>query len=79
MAAVLIRAGMSESGLSVVGWLQVTAASLLGLRFQLDEIAYGASNFRHADLSISELQAIMAAKQENFSRCLSPWPLLTGQ
>ena len=58
--------GMSESGLSVVGWLQVTAASLLGLRFQLDEIAYGASNFRHADLSISELQAIMTAKQENF-------------
>ena len=58
--------GMSESGLSVVGWLQVTAASLLGLRFQLDEIAYGASNFRHADLSVSELQAIMAAKQENF-------------
>ena len=57
---------MSESGLSVVGWLQVTAASLLGLRFQLDEIAYGASNFRHADLSVSELQAIMAAKQENF-------------
>ena len=57
---------MSESGLSVVGWLQVTAASMLGLRFQLDEIAYGASNFRHADLSVSELQAILAAKQENF-------------
>lgn len=57
--------GMSESELSVVGWLQVTSASLLGLRFQLDEIAYGASNFRHADLSVSELQAIMAAKQEN--------------
>ena len=58
--------GISESGLSFVGWLQVIAASLLGLRFQLDEIAYGASNFRHADLSVSELLAIMAAKQENF-------------
>ncbi len=57
--------GMSESGLSAVGWLQVTAASLLGLRLQLDEIAYGASNLRHADLSVSELQAIMAAQQEN--------------
>ena len=51
------------SGLSL---LQRAFAGLLGLGFQLQVIDYSAQNFVHADMNPAELQAAMAAKNENF-------------
>jgi hypothetical protein len=47
----------SDSGL---GSLQQTAAKSLGLVFQLDAIDYDRPNFRNSDLSIQDIQALLA-------------------
>jgi len=51
------------SGLSL---LQRAFAGFLGLSFQLQVIDYSAQNFVHADMTPTELQAAMTAKNENF-------------
>lgn len=53
----------SASGLSL---FQTLLANFLSLEFQLGAIDYGRANFRHADLSASELQQIMQSKDESF-------------
>lgn len=55
-----------DDGGSAIGFVQAAMASYLQLQFQLQEINYGADNFRHADLSMQELMFIMDAKNENF-------------
>lgn len=55
-----------DDGGSAIGFVQAAMASYLQLQFQLQEINYGAENFRHADLSMQELRSIMDAKNENF-------------
>lgn len=55
-----------DDGGSAIGFVQAAMASYLQLQFQLQEINYGADNFRHADLSMQELMFIMGAKNENF-------------
>ena len=55
-----------DDGGSAIGFVQAAMASYLQLQFQLQEINYGADNFRHADLSMQELRSIMDAKNENF-------------
>ncbi|MFK7864848.1 MAG: hypothetical protein AB8B95_11555 [Pseudohongiellaceae bacterium] len=57
---------------SPVSLMQRTMATFLGVGFQLEHIDYSQANFRHADVSPAELQAIMQAKNENaFSMFLS--------
>ncbi|MEX0964563.1 MAG: hypothetical protein WDZ52_11050 [Pseudohongiellaceae bacterium] len=51
---------------SVIGLLQQTMADFLQVGFQLNEIDYSPSNFLHADLTPSQLDALMASKNENF-------------
>lgn len=58
--------GGSNTGGSLLGLLQQAAASFLDVGFQLRHIDYRAANFRHADLSPGELQALMAARNETF-------------
>ncbi|MBU13465.1 MAG: hypothetical protein CMQ14_00075 [Gammaproteobacteria bacterium] len=53
-------------GGSAIGFVQAAMARYLQLHFQLQEINYGAVNFRHADLNMQELRSIMDAKNENF-------------
>ena len=55
-----------DDGGSVIGFAQAAMASYLQLHFQLQEINYGADNFRHADLSMQELRSVMDVKIENF-------------
>jgi hypothetical protein len=45
---------------SDVGSLQSTLAQALGLTFQLDAIDYSPDHFRNSDLSLAELQALLA-------------------
>ena len=59
----LARNTQSSSSLSLV---QNLLGNFLELEFQLSEINYAADNFRHADLTISELRDVMAAKDESF-------------
>ena len=58
--------GSRESSTSLVGFIQQAMAKFLNIGFQLDEIDYTQSNFLHADLTPSQLNALMASKNENF-------------
>lgn len=60
-----IRSGSGSSS-SLIGLIQQAMAGFLNLSFQLDEIDYTESNFLHADLTPSQLDALMASKNENF-------------
>ncbi len=51
---------------STLGFMQQSLAGFLNVSFQLDQIDYSAPNFRHADLSPTQLREIMRAKNENF-------------
>jgi len=61
-----LQNGGQSGGGSTLGFLQQTLASLLGLSFQLEQIDYSVSNFRHADLTPTQLREIMQRKNENF-------------
>lgn len=50
---------------SALSQFQLTLCRLLGLRFQLHSINYGAPNFRHADLTAAEFRAAMARNHES--------------
>jgi len=58
--------GSAGSAGSLLGWLQQAAAAFLDVGFQLRHVDYSVANFRHADLSPGELQALMAARNETF-------------
>ncbi|MCG8415104.1 MAG: hypothetical protein MI746_12870 [Pseudomonadales bacterium] len=62
----LLAANSELDDRSALGFLQRMLAEFLELEFQLTGINYRASNFRHADLSASELQELMAEKDESF-------------
>lgn len=51
---------------SLIGYMQQSLARFLNVGFQLNEIDYSPSNFLHADLTPSQLEALMASKDENF-------------
>ena len=51
---------------SLIGFMQQSLARFLNVGFQLNEIDYSPSNFLHADLTPSQLEALMASKDENF-------------
>ncbi len=51
---------------SLIGFIQQSLARFLNVGFQLNEIDYSPSNFLHADLTPSQLEALMASKDENF-------------
>ena len=58
--------GSRESSTSLNGLIQKAMAGFLNIGFQLDEIDYTQSNFLHADLTPSQLDELMASKNENF-------------
>jgi hypothetical protein len=58
--------GTVNTGGSSLGVLQQYLAAFLDIEFQLEKIDYSAANFIHADLSPSQLQEIMQAKNESF-------------
>ena len=58
--------GSRESSTSLIGFIQQAMAGFLNIGFQLDEIDYTQANFLHADLTPSQLDALMASKNENF-------------
>jgi len=49
----------------VISSTQITMKNMLGLRFQLEEVNYAASNFVHADLSPIELSQSMHERGES--------------
>lgn len=55
-----------ESSTSLIGFIQQAMAGFLNIGFQLDEIDYTQPNFLHADLTPSQLDALMTSKNENF-------------
>lgn len=55
-----------ESSSSLIGFIQQAMAGFLNVAFQLDEIDYTQPNFLHADLTPSQLDELMASKNENF-------------
>ena len=57
--------GSRDSG-SVIGFIQQAMAKFLGIGFQLEEVDYSQPNFLHADLTPSQLDTLMAGKNENF-------------
>ena len=58
--------GITSGSRSPLGFIQQTLANFLGVSFQLQQIDYTAPNFRHADLTPSQLREIMQSKNENF-------------
>ena len=60
----------AADGESILGMVQKTLASLLGLVFQLDVINYRAPNFVHADLSPQGLMDAMSARGESLGTLL---------
>ncbi len=58
--------GGRESSTSLIGFIQQAMARFLNIGFQLEEIDYTQPNFLHADLTPSQLDALMASKNENF-------------
>ena len=58
--------GDRESNSSLIGFIQQAMAGFLNIGFQLDEIDYTQSNFLHADLTPSQLDELMASKNESF-------------
>lgn len=68
----LSKATQEQQTASPISLMQRTMANVLNVGFQLEHIDYSQANFRHADLSPAQLQAIMEAKNENsFSMFLS--------
>ncbi len=59
-----VRDGARSS--SLIGFIQQSMADFLDVGFQLNEIDYSPYNFLHADLTPSQLQALMASKNESF-------------
>lgn len=59
-----VRDGARSS--SLIGFIQQAMADFLQVGFQLNEIDYSPFNFLHADLTPSQLQALMASKNESF-------------
>ena len=59
-----VRGGREPSS-SLIGFIQQSMARFLDIGFQLEEIDYTQSNFLHADLTPSELDKLMASKNEN--------------
>lgn len=59
-----VRDGAGSS--SFIGFIQQSMADFLQVGFQLNEIDYSPYNFLHADLTPSQLQALMASKNESF-------------
>lgn len=51
---------------SLLGYIQQAMANFLQVAFQLNEIDYAQPNFLHADLTPSQLEALMASKNESF-------------
>lgn len=60
------RPTSSASGGSPLSMMQNLIARILQVQFQLQQIDYSASNFKHADLSPTQLQQLMAEKNESF-------------
>ncbi len=60
------RPSASASGGSPLSMMQNLIARILQVQFQLRQIDYSAPNFRHADLSPTQLQQLMAEKNESF-------------
>lgn len=58
--------GGGNTSTSLVGFIQQAMAGFLNVGFQLEEIDYSQPNFLHADLTPSQLDALMADKDENF-------------
>lgn len=58
--------GTGSGSRSPLGFIQQTLANFLRVSFQLQQIDYTAPNFRHADLTPSQLREIMQSKNENF-------------
>lgn len=56
------------SALNPISALQLAAKNILQLDFQLEDINYGAANFVHADMSVDEMFASMAKRDESFMR-----------
>lgn len=59
-------AGAGNGSRSALGFIQQALAKFLRVSFQLEQIDYTATNFRHGDLTPSQLQEIMQSKNENF-------------
>ena len=55
----------NEQGGGFISQAQLLMTKALGLKFQLDEIDYGAENFVHADLSPSQFSQSMADRNES--------------
>ena len=64
-------AGKTSDDLSSLSNIQVMAAQLLGLSFQMDGIDYKAPNFVHADVTWEEFQKLKASKNENMATLLT--------
>ena len=58
--------GAGNTSTSLIGFIQQAMAGFLNVGFQLEEIDYSRPNFLHADLTPSQLDALMAGKNENF-------------
>ena len=61
-----IPVGDGAGSSSLIGFIQQSMADFLQVGFQLNEIDYTPNNFLHADLTPSQLQALMASKNESF-------------
>lgn len=59
-----VRGGAADT--SLLGFIQQSMANFLQVAFQLNEIDYAQHNFLHADLTPSQLEALMASKDESF-------------
>jgi len=55
-----------ETGMTVIGGMQLGAKDMLGLSFQLDGIDYDAPNMVHADMSPKEFAQKMKDRGESF-------------
>ena len=58
--------GGRESSTSLIGFIQQSMARFLNIGFQLEEVDYTQSNFLHADPTPSELDKLIASKDEIF-------------
>ncbi len=61
-----VPAGAGTGSASLIGFIQQAMAGFLQVSFQLNEIDYSPFNFLHADLTPSQLQALMESKNESF-------------
>ncbi len=66
--------GDGEAGFNLLSMFQGWMKNALGLSFQLEEIDYTPGNMVHADMTISEFRASMAARGESmFSMFMELW------